>query len=188
MVSRRSGIRLSMRNWRGLSTVGGAAFLLILLSAWMFGGFRTSQPYLPWDAVESLGTALTAAAAIVALAALVASFEQTRAARRTERQSLMPYLRVDVGIEGQEKRTPIFRPPRTPYIFSPQDFGEAMETGEISSLLPVPGMDSISVCIWVTNKQQAALGHAYNVKIELLLSWTLHGKEAIAQGRFASPM
>lgn len=155
-----------------IAVAGGALFVGgFLVIVWLSGGLRTEGPYLDWNAVAALATALAAAVALVAVGAIGATLEEVNASRRAERQSLMPYLRVDVGIEGQEQWQPSFVPTHSGHIFTAEDFGEHVDTEGLKALQPAEGQDAHTVCIWVTNKQSAPLGHAYRIRVGLLFAW-----------------
>jgi len=144
---------------------------------WLFGGLKTSGRFLDWSVVTALATIIGASAAVGALASVAYGVEQLRQARRTERLSLMPYLRFDVGFVESSKRHPGFVPPTSRYMFDPEDFGEQVHLEGLDALRPGPNQDSGTLALWVTNQQTAPLGGAYDVQVGLYVEWRLPGGE-----------
>jgi len=83
----------------------------------------------------------------------------------------MPYLRVDIGFEEESDEESRFKKPGTDRIFSADDFGPHIEFDGLSNLLPGPGEPKLNLVLWVTNKQVAPLGAAFQVRVGLYIAW-----------------
>lgn len=155
----------------------------LLLLVWLFGGLRTSGQYLDWGAVGALATVAGATAALGALATIGYSVYQLGANQRDERASRLPYLRVDVGFDHPRARHEGFVPPAAGYIFTPHDFGIDGELSMLQRLAPVFGERGYGLVLWVTNQQTASLGTAFDIHIQLVVSWFEGGEAVHAAGR-----
>ncbi len=166
-----------------LSVVVVGAFVGI---AWLFGGVRTSGTYLDWDAIGAIATLVASLAALGALATLSFSVAQFSATQRDERASRLPYLRVDVGFDNESVRHGGFSPPPTEFVFTPQDFGIDDELEGLRRLVPAFGQRGHGLVLWVTNQQIAPLGTAFDIQIELVVSWLESGvpENSVVRVRF----
>jgi hypothetical protein len=144
---------------------------LFLLIVWLAGGLHTSGDSVDWQAVGALASIVAAVAATGALVAVVFAVEQLRSARRTERLSLMPYLRVDVGFEEASARHAGFEPPASRYVFDAADFGPDADMQALQPLLAKPGDPARTLSLWVSNRQEARLGNAFQVRVGLYVAW-----------------
>lgn len=158
--------------------VSGAVVVALgfLLGVWLVGGLQTNGDYLDWDAVSGVATLIGALAAVGALAGVAYGVEQLRQARRTERLSLAPYLRVDVGFSELWARHKGFTPPPCRHVFEPEDFGDQVDVSGLAALLPAFGDPAMTLTLWVTNHQTAPLGVAYGIEVGLFVAWQ-DGKE-----------
>lgn len=151
---------------------------VFLFGVWISGGLRTSGRYLDWSAVGAVATVVGAGSAVGALATIGYSVHQLSANQRDERASRLPYLRVDVGFDHADARHEGFVPPPTEFAFSPEDFGIEQIPGALQGLRPAFGQRGFGLTLWVTNQQAAALGTAYDIRVDLVVSW-LEAKETV---------
>lgn len=172
----------------GAAIFGACAIMGVVVGVvWAFGGLRTDGEYFDWSALAAVATFVAALAAVGALVAVAYGAEQLRSARRTERLSLMPYLRFDVGFVEPSAQRPGFSPPNVAHVFTTNDFGPSAEMGDLSKIEPTTGERGVTVALWVTNQQTAALGGAYRIRVGLVVSWSDKGVSEVneVQVRFA---
>ena len=166
-------VALALSAGIAIGLVFSGAFLGIV---WLAGGLRTSGNHLDWNVVIALATAGAAMAAIGALTAVSFGVEQLRATKRTERLALAPYLRVDVGLiqaglrPGPASLQRGFTPPPSPHVFDAEDFGPNIYVDAIEALRPRAGEPTLDIGLWVTNKQTAPLGNAFQISIGLYVA------------------
>ena len=164
----------------GVATAVAGSLLLVV---WAAGGLDTSGGNLDWGVVSSLATVVGALAAVGALGSVAYGVEQLRQTRRTERISLTPYLRVDVGFLEDEAHHPGFTPPDCKYLFEAADFGAQLEKGDLQSLEPAAGQPGMTLCLWATNQQRAPLGVAYDIEVGLYVVWKEGEGEQVTEVR-----
>ena len=148
--------------------VPSAVFGIAVLS----GGVDLSGPHLDWGVVSALASATSAAATLVAALTIVWASQELRLQEEADRVARQPYLRVDVDlVEGGYPVPSSFDAPKPLRVFSAWDFGRDDLVHALEGLHQ--GESPREVRLYVRNLQNAPLGIAYDVVVELLLEWTL---------------
>lgn len=144
----------------------------ILGLAFLFGAVDLRGPHLDWGVVSALAGAASAAATLVAALTIVWAGQELRLQEEADRVARQPYLRVDVDlVEGGYPVPSSFDAPKTGRVFNAWDFGRDDLSHALEGLHDAEG--SREVRLFVRNLQNAPLGIAYDVVVELLLEWTL---------------
>lgn len=153
--------------------IGLAVGLFVLIASLSRG--LSDVDWTAIGALAGLGAALATSAAVAALwfaaSGLEAQAKEIEAQARDERISRKPYLRVDIGFVEEPGRHPGFTPPSVEYLFGPDDFQLQGQLEPMAELAPTDEDEVLTLAIWVSNLQSAALGIAYQVQAEVGLTW-----------------
>lgn len=163
-----------------------SAFILVLVLGflsivWIGGGLQTDGDNIDWTAIGALAAVGSSVATAAAISALFFAVVQTQSQARDERQRLKPYLRVDVGFKEPNRNGRGFRLPPALRYFTAADFDIPDQVTEFAALRPQAGETAVTLCLWVSNRQDAAIGTAYNVEARVILTWSESTEGAAAE-------
>ncbi len=144
---------------------------------WVFGGLDTQGRFIDWAAIGALGTIGAAVATVLAVGTLAFAArelqnraEELRRQAEADRVTRLPYLRVDIGLDGIAANG--FTPPHTEHLFDADDFDPSGSLGLFDQIAPSQSAtDAMGLVLWVTNLQSAALGIAYKIEVKVLVAW-----------------
>ncbi|WBL37298.1 hypothetical protein O0235_06925 [Tepidiforma flava] len=141
---------------------------IVLLAAWMFGGLDTRGPYVDWTLVNALASVGGAVATAVAAGTVVLVSQELRLQEEAERVARQPYLRVDVDLD-EDWTGKSFDRPRPTRTFNAWDFGRDDLARALEGVGQADGPRGLLV--FVRNLQNAAVGIAYDVTVDLRIEW-----------------